>query len=663
MLIAALLILLWPAATSQAQTERQDPTVTFIYPEEGQLIGAVDSSFVLGHVDHPQQGAVFLLTINGDTVQVHEGGGFIAWVPLEPGEFRFIARAVAFKKQPDLVGENGISSLLMRLVEKTPQLPPEVLGWVSDTLTVQVPEPDQPLPDDSLLIVGDYRPPSGNLALGSGEQLILSFRGTPGCRAWASIEGVVDSIPMSEEIPQFQPYWGEAVFGIGAVPESLMVAGVYTGFWEVPCHLTGDKIYPTYHLAPPSRAQIFGRLLSSTPSTNRASLADLMELSCYEPISISAGYRVSINSARFPVTVEFTDTLQVIRYGPRRGYFAIAQPAGVRALAIGGEGDWYRLRLAPGQYAWANRLSVKTLAPGLLPPKSLLRAIRCHSLDDRLEIEFPLSGKHPFRIIEESTREIRLQLFGVTSDTDWIRYEADDDLVEMASWYQPQEDVYEFRLSLHHKLWGYDTEYRGNSLVLTLKREPDDIGDLEHKLIVLDPGHSSDPGAIGPTGLTEAEVNLDIALELYKELRRHGADVVMTRYDDRNVPLYSRPAFADSVGADLFISIHNNALPDGVNPFENNGASVYYYHPHSLDLARAVHHCLLDEIDLPDHGLYHGNLAVARSTAYPAILIECAFMILPEQEAMLKDVGFRKKIARGIREGVERFLKDRKDER
>jgi N-acetylmuramoyl-L-alanine amidase len=355
--------------------------------------------------------------------------------------------------------------------------------------------------------------------------------------------------------------------------------------------------------------------------------------------------------------------MQTLRHGPRQGYFAIFQPAAVRALAVGAEGDWYRLLLCPGQYAWAHRNSVRVLPHGVLPPTSEVRAVHCYTDDSRTRWEFPLSGKHPFRIIEEESDNIKLQLFGVTSNTDWIRYDTANNLVESASWFQPSPGLYEFSFRLSQGIWGYDTYYSGNTLVLSLKLPPTRLGELEGKTIVIDPGHSTDPGAIGPTGLTEAEANLAIALVLRDELTRNGAEVVMTRTDNSNVALQDRPAIAKAADADLFVSVHNNASPDGVNPIVHHGSSVYYYHPHSLELARAVHRELIREAGLGDHGIYYGNLAVNRPTQYPAVLVECAFMILPEDEALLKTETFRRQVARGIHRGIERFLRGRADER
>jgi len=67
---------------------------------------------------------------------------------------------------------------------------------------------------------------------------------------------------------------------------------------------------------------------------------------------------------------------------------------------------------------------------------------------------------------------------------------------------------------------------------------------------------------------------------------------------------------------------------------------------------------MLKATGLPDHGLYHGNLAVNRPTQYPAVLVECAFMIIPQQEAMLKTDKFRKKVAKAITKGIKNFLKE-----
>jgi N-acetylmuramoyl-L-alanine amidase len=123
-----------------------------------------------------------------------------------------------------------------------------------------------------------------------------------------------------------------------------------------------------------------------------------------------------------------------------------------------------------------------------------------------------------------------------------------------------------------------------------------------------------------------------------------------------NVGLWPRVALADSLDAELLVSIHNNALPDGVNPFTNNGTSTFFNHRHSLPLARAVQERLIANLGLRDLGVARGDLALVRPTWYPAILAEGLFMMIPDQESALRTVEGRQRYATGVTEGITAFL-------
>ena len=181
--------------------------------------------------------------------------------------------------------------------------------------------------------------------------------------------------------------------------------------------------------------------------------------------------------------------------------------------------------------------------------------------------------------------------------------------------------------------------------------------------VIVDPGHNPDTGAVGPTGLEEREANLGISLELARILERRGAEVVLTRASaDSALGLYDRANLAIAAGGDLFVSIHNNALPDGVNPLLNNGTSVLYYHPQSRELAEAIQAELLPRTGLADRGVWHQNVAVLRMNEMPAVLVESVFMMIPEQEAALRTPQFRRRIAEGVADGIERYLDGRSRE-
>jgi N-acetylmuramoyl-L-alanine amidase len=92
--------------------------------------------------------------------------------------------------------------------------------------------------------------------------------------------------------------------------------------------------------------------------------------------------------------------------------------------------------------------------------------------------------------------------------------------------------------------------------------------------IVLDPGHGGkDPGAIGLGGVAEKDIVLAVAKKLAKKLKQQmGVEVVLTRTDDRFIPLEDRTAIANAEDADLFVSLHMNASPNG----EARGLETYY---------------------------------------------------------------------------------------
>ncbi len=625
--LAVLLALAWGG------TVRADSTdIVVVYPKPGQTITASDSTFIFGHLSDklmkmsPGKGSMtspkLTLKINGTSVPVYNSGGFLAFLSISPGDFIFKLKVTGTGRH------KGLTNL------------------AEFDLPVKVPAPLRELSEDTLRIVGDYRPPQGDVALSWGDRLDVQFLGTPNGMAWFSIPGVVDSVPMSETAPSDAPYWGESVFGNGQTSPPAVGGGIYSGFWYLPRGVTTSNAAICYHLCKSTKSG------KSDPSKD--------QLKC---LSTTSGYRVSLNSPEFPFTVRFTDSVQVVRVGPKSGYFSIFQPRGVEALAVGAEADWYRIRLSATQFGWVARSSVETLKPGILPPKSRIASIRTYDSARSVTFTFPLSGIHPYRVIEQSPRHLTLQLFGVTSNTDWIRYEYSDSLVDYCTWLQREDDLYEFTINLTHDLWGYDCYYADNTFCLKITKQPRNIHTLKGKTIVVDPGHSGDPGAIGPTGLTEAEANLGIALGLRKALESRGAKVVMTRSDMSNVALYDRPVIAKQAEADLFVSVHNNSLPDGVNPFTNNGTSVIYYHSWSADLARRILGQLLTATGLPDHGLYWGNLAVDRPTQYPAVLVECDFMILPDRESLLRTGAYRSKVAEAIAHGIDDYFRSYQDGR
>lgn len=204
--------------------------------------------------------------------------------------------------------------------------------------------------------------------------------------------------------------------------------------------------------------------------------------------------------------------------------------------------------------------------------------------------------------------------------------------------------------------------------------------------VCIDPGHGGPYSNSNHNGLYEKSVNLWIAEDLRTELMARGHTVVMTRRTDRAVCLSDIPTWnwsdasgwsyaadgitryssipkddlqarvdiANDAGVDLFISVHNNGAAA-------TSARGYETHSSRLDalsqrLKVLVQEEVIRETGLRDRGVRSNDFYVVRWTNMPAILIEGAYISNPSDAALLKDYRFRRRLARGVARGVERWL-------
>jgi len=220
---------------------------------------------------------------------------------------------------------------------------------------------------------------------------------------------------------------------------------------------------------------------------------------------------------------------------------------------------------------------------------------------------------------------------------------------------------------------------------------------LGARTIVIDAGHGGhDPGTIGPAGLQEKEVVLDVALRLERLVRgRLGAEVILTRDTDVFVPLEERTAIANSKGADLFLSIHANASrsprPRGIETYFLSFAAD----PHaeavaarenaisaatmkdlqnlvkaialnskldeSRDFASSVQESMVAGLkpyypQLQDRGVRTAPFYVLIGANMPSILAEIAFVSHPVEERMLRKSEHRERVAWSLYQGVRAYL-------
>jgi len=172
------------------------------------------------------------------------------------------------------------------------------------------------------------------------------------------------------------------------------------------------------------------------------------------------------------------------------------------------------------------------------------------------------------------------------------------------------------------------------------------------KLVVLDAGHGgSDPGAT--YGRDEKWYNLDITLRLEKLLKEKGVNVKLTRSTDVFVGLDERAEMANEWGADVFISIHHNALMKAMH-----GTMTFYY-PTSYkgkEYATIIHNDLLRNLGSNDLGIKSANFVVLKKTKMPAVLVEIGCLTNDAELAKLDTEEYRQKAAESLCESILKII-------
>jgi N-acetylmuramoyl-L-alanine amidase len=299
------------------------------------------------------------------------------------------------------------------------------------------------------------------------------------------------------------------------------------------------------------------------------------------------------------------------------------------------------------------------------PPRRVVGVVRVVPAHDWVDVVFTMSERPPY-YIEENGSDLEVTFYSTQASTDLIQYvgrlgEAPgppDTLVRSVTWQQVMSDRAAYTVHLSQPSFGYLVLWTSSGFVLRVRRPPviDAASPLRDLTIAVDAGHPP-AGSTGPTGLYEPVATLAVAQQLATMLIARGAAVVMTRTTADPVGLTSRPVMARRANVDAMVSIHLNALPDGMNPYTSHGTGSYYFQPHSIALARDVQTGMVASMGLRDLGVHYDNLAVVRPTWMPAVLCEGAFVIIPEQEAALRTPAFQTQYAQGVADGLTAYFR------
>jgi len=351
-----------------------------------------------------------------------------------------------------------------------------------------------------------------------------------------------------------------------------------------------------------------------------------------------------------------TDRVIILRPVPNGTYKWLMLP-GTTLQATGRIGDMVRVRLDAMLEAWVSAADVTELPAGTPAPRRTAANARVVGARDWVDVVIPTGDRPPFEVREEGNTLV-LILYGVQANSDIINYAADDSLVRRVRWYQETSDRARFEIDLARAPYGYLPMWDRGSFMLRVRRPPavDAASPLKGLTIVVNAGHPP-AGSTGPTGLYEPVPTLAISERLKAILESRGARVVMTRTTAAPLALAIPPVMARQANAHAFVSIHLNALPDGINPFTANGTGSYYFHPSSEPLAREVQRGMVHRMGLRDLGIFYDNLSDLRHPWMPSVLCEGAFIMIPEQEAAVQTAEFQQRYALGVADGLEAYFR------
>lgn len=304
-------------------------------------------------------------------------------------------------------------------------------------------------------------------------------------------------------------------------------------------------------------------------------------------------------------------------------------------LNIDGEkSGFYRVVLGNDKYGWIAKTNVK-LCENYVNTPAKLNGFDFEETKDYYQFVFHFDKTVPYEITEDEKLTVRF-------------YNVDC-----------ENNTYTKEFPFTQKLIGYSGKYSGNDFVWRIRKSPvvNLKKPLKHITVAVDAGHGgAELGAIGCLGDKEKDINLQIAKDLEIILKKRGADVIMTRTDDSYLGLNERCEIANYSNADIFISIHANALPDGADPNVRKGVGVYYYYNQSKDLAQTIQNTMVNELGLTDDNIHQASFAVVRNTNALSVLVETAYLINPDDNSKLINDEFQKSCAKAIADAIEIYM-------
>lgn len=532
------------------------------------------------------------LDINGEEVPVHKNGAFLAFLPVKNGSFEFLLTAS---------NKTDVLQAVRRIT---------VPGADIKDFTAKAEfDPEEVFPQKPLELL-------------PGDTVSLYARGTPGAEVTATLAGLKEAknLPMKEDV-------------------------------------SSPGFYRTQYVIDPEQKAKTAKItykMKNGPDGSSAKITapeKLKVLPAKDPFTRARILTPGVKLRKIPT--------------PRENLYPFYRAYG-DVLINGRMNGQYRIALNSRESAWLEENNFKVESAQDYTPNRIT-AMRMNVTDDKTRFIFGGRRVIPISVHEFNDR-LELALYYTDGFDENFSMDNTSPLVENIVWSQPADDTLLFKIYFKKGTgpWGHAYDFEGNDLTLDLMHKPvlspSKNKPLTGARILIDAGHSPRrktpyDGAVGPTGYLEYEANLALAEELKPLLEREGATVIMTREGSNRMSLQERYKYALKENAHIFVSLHYNALPETVNPLARaRGFSVYYNYPHSFQLAQSVYDAFTKRVPLPDNGMIANDvLFIPRIPQMPSILVENAYIILPEQEEMARSKKGREPLVRALYEGIMNF--------
>ena len=567
------------------------------YPVPNQQLTARDSNFIFGSVGHGDA----LLFINDVPVRVEPNGAFIGWMPVPPATAARTGNPAATYKLMAVLGPDT-ARLVLPVRVPAPRVDLTNVGKLEIDLSSATPRGTLQLPGAEPVTVRVRAPTNATVLVRDSAGTAYPLRNAGVIGALRGIVGF-DSTGWAGDVP---------ARALASAKSRLVVSR------------NGDSV--TVPLA-----------------TVKIVNEDEFQLGALKAAPGIGG-----------------DTDAAIVGRPTAGgtYRWLLLPGTVVPIT-GRNGSAVRVRLDKQLDVWVDDADITPLPIGAAAPRRATGTIRARAEAEWVDLAVQVIDRPPYLVTEDG-RQLVLTLYGTAGASENVIVPAGDPLLKSVRYEQVASDRTRIVVDLHDDPYGYQVLWNGASLVLRIRRWPavDAAQPLRGLTIAVDPGHPP-IGSTGPTGLYEGDATLMVGERLKAQLEARGARVFLTRSAPGAVPLNDRAPLARQQNVHAFVSIHLNALPDGVNPFVNRGTGTYHYFAHSAPLASLVQRWLVSRLGLRDEGVIYQNLAVARNPWFPAVLCEGAYIMRPDHEAALRQPEFQEAYARGIADGVEAYFRAR----